>query len=70
MDAATLKRMLTQISDYYAAYPQDEAISGIAGHLKAFWEPRMRTDLLKARASGDCEDLPEAAQKAIDLLDS
>ncbi|HXA47861.1 MAG TPA: formate dehydrogenase subunit delta [Burkholderiaceae bacterium] len=47
MDMDNLVKMANQIGDFYASYPnQVEAADEIAGHLKKFWAPRMRTQLL------------------------
>jgi formate dehydrogenase subunit delta len=37
--------MANQIAGFFAAYPREQAIEGIADHLKKFWEPRMRKEL-------------------------
>lgn len=34
-----------EIAKYFAAYPREEAIAGIADHIKKFWDPRMRAEL-------------------------
>jgi formate dehydrogenase subunit delta len=34
-----------EIAKYFAAYPREEAIAGIADHIRKFWDPRMRTEL-------------------------
>jgi formate dehydrogenase subunit delta len=42
-----LVKMANQIGDFYASYPnQVEAGNEIANHLKKFWAPRMRLQLL------------------------
>jgi formate dehydrogenase subunit delta len=47
MHIEALVRMANQIGDFFVAMPQrDEALEGIATHLKKFWEPRMRRELL------------------------
>jgi formate dehydrogenase subunit delta len=47
MDMGNLVKMANQIGDFYASYPnQVEAADEIANHLKKFWAPRMRTQLL------------------------
>ena len=47
MHVESLVRMANQIGDFFAAMPDhDEALEGIATHLKKFWEPRMRRELL------------------------
>ena len=45
MQAADLVRMANQITDYFATYPKSEAMDGIAKHVHAFWDPRMRNEL-------------------------
>lgn len=44
--------MANQIALFFAAYPHDEALAGVADHLKKFWEPRMRRQLLDHLARG------------------
>jgi formate dehydrogenase subunit delta len=39
--------MANQIGDYFAAEPdRQEAIAGTAGHLRRFWDPRMRKQIV------------------------
>lgn len=45
MNTQDLVRMANQIADYYQAYPEDEAVAGIAAHIRSFWDPRMRARL-------------------------
>ncbi|MCW5724194.1 MAG: formate dehydrogenase subunit delta [Maricaulaceae bacterium] len=63
----TLIRMANQIADYFEAYPEDEAIEGVAGHLKNFWEPRMR-EQLKTIAAKNGAALHPLALKAAEKL--
>ncbi len=44
-----LVRMINQICEFFAAYPPDEAVAGVEEHLRKFWDPSMRTQLLAAR---------------------
>lgn len=40
---ATLVRLANRIGEFFAAFPdQEEAVDGVAQHLRKFWEPRMR----------------------------
>jgi formate dehydrogenase subunit delta len=52
-----LVRMLNRIGDFYVSYPdREEAIDGIASHVRKFWEPRMRRQLyahLDGAAAGE-----------------
>lgn len=43
-----LLHMAGQIADFWRAYPQDQAVEGIATHINKFWTPRMRADFLAA----------------------
>ena len=47
MHADKLLRMANQIGDYFESMPDaTEARDGIALHIRKFWEPRMRRELL------------------------
>lgn len=46
MNEQTLIRMANQIADFFQPYTDEEAIDGIAGHIRSFWEPRMRAGIL------------------------
>ena len=41
-----------QIALFFASYPHDEAVAGIADHLQKFWEPRMRKQIVEYVAGG------------------
>lgn len=45
MHVRELIRMANQITDYFKIYPKNEALDGIAKHIHASWEPRMRNAL-------------------------
>jgi len=54
------------IAQYFAAYPREEAVAGVADHIHKFWEPRMRRQLFEylARGGAGLHDLvPAAAQR-------
>lgn len=47
MDVQKLVHSANQIGDFFQSYPDhDEAVEGIATHIRKFWEPRMRRLLL------------------------
>lgn len=47
MDLDNLIHMANRIGQFFAAQPdRDEALADIADHLRKFWEPRMRSQLL------------------------
>jgi formate dehydrogenase subunit delta len=68
MDIHHLVKMANDIGAFYESLPdRDEAISSIAAHLRNFWEPRMRREIIDyAKRSGE-EDprLKETVRKAI-----
>jgi formate dehydrogenase subunit delta len=66
MDTSELVRMANQIADFYRPYPHDEAVAGIAEHIRSFWEPRMRHGLSEMIKSGGAglNDLALAGAKS------
>ncbi|ACA16814.1 conserved hypothetical protein [Methylobacterium sp. 4-46] len=49
---AKLIRMANQIATFFHPYPEEEAVAGIARHVKDFWTPKMRDALAAACADG------------------
>ncbi len=44
MNTGHLVQMANQIAEYHAVFPKhEEAVDGVANHLRRFWEPRMRS---------------------------
>ncbi|OMG70171.1 formate dehydrogenase subunit delta [Burkholderia ubonensis] len=65
MNTGHLIDMANQIGEFFASMPdRDEALAGIADHIRRFWEPRMRRALLAAfdHPAGD------AAQRAAPIV--
>ena len=53
MDVQRLVTMANDIARYFASEPDREAaIEAVADHLRKFWTPRMREQLVDYRASG------------------
>ncbi|WP_423196224.1 MULTISPECIES: formate dehydrogenase subunit delta [unclassified Cupriavidus] len=47
MHIENLIKMANQIGSFFEAMPnREEAVADIASHIKRFWEPRMRRELL------------------------
>ncbi len=46
MQIEKLVYMANQIGKFFAAQGEDAAIAGIADHLKRFWDPRMRREII------------------------
>ena len=44
--------LVNQIALFFQSYPQDEAVAGVADHIKRFWPVRMRQQLFDYVADG------------------
>lgn len=44
--------MANQIATFFESKPHDEGVQGVADHINAFWEPRMRRQLFELLDSG------------------
>jgi formate dehydrogenase subunit delta len=65
MHVDNLVKMANQIGSFFESMPDPvEAREGIANHIKKFWEPRMRRELLDYIDSGG-DDLHPAVKEAI-----
>ena len=62
-----LVAMANDIGDYFAAHPDPEAVvEGVADHMKRFWDPRMRRQLIahvEAGGEGLAPGVAEAVRK-------
>jgi formate dehydrogenase subunit delta len=59
IDPARLVEMANQIGDFFAPYPEQRRIEGVRNHLRNYWDPRMRSDLLAYVTDGhEAELLP------------
>ena len=47
-----LVRMANQIGQFFKSQPHDEALAGIADHLRSFWTPKMRRQIADLAAAG------------------
>lgn len=73
MHVDNLVRMVNRIGAFFSAMPdRQEALDGIAEHIRRFWEPRMRRELMAhVDAGGDGIDpiVAEAIHKHRTLLE-
>ena len=69
MDIHHLVTMANQIADFFrTSDPQRAAaVEATAGHLRGFWEPRMRREIVAHLAAGG-EGLNEIARDAVRVL--
>ena len=68
MDERVMVHKANQITLFFAAYPRDEAIAGVEDHLRRFWEPRMRRQIIDYVTHGG-EGLHELAVEAVKRLE-
>jgi formate dehydrogenase subunit delta len=52
MNIQKLVYMANQIGKFFAAQGEDAAITGVADHLRKFWDPRMRTQIIAHYETG------------------
>jgi formate dehydrogenase subunit delta len=62
-----LSMMANQIGAFFKAQSEAEAPAAIADHLKKFWDPLMRADLIAHWEKGG-DGLDPAVRKAVELL--
>ena len=68
MSVERLVQMANDIGHFFAAEPQrTDAIAGIANHIRRFWDPRMRRQILAHLQAGG-EGLEELPREAVASL--
>ncbi|MEI2678491.1 MAG: formate dehydrogenase subunit delta [Burkholderiaceae bacterium] len=68
MHTDTLIQMANQIGAFFEAMPdREEALEGIAMHIKRFWEPRMRREFLACVDAGGAAELHAVVAQAVRL---
>jgi formate dehydrogenase subunit delta len=67
MTPERLVHMANQIAAFFRSYPHDTAVEGIAGHIRQFWERRMR-DQLYAHVEAGGEGLDPLVIEAVAVL--
>ena len=61
-----LTRMANQIGTFFESMPdREEALEGIATHLKNFWDPRMRREFLARVDAANPSDIAEIVLAAV-----
>ena len=68
MDTHNLVHMANQIGEFFSAYPdRNEALEGIANHIRKFWEPRMRLKLIESMDQGLTGDMSELVTQSLTM---
>jgi len=52
MKSSTMVHNANQIALFFATYPHEEAVAGVADHIKKYWERRMRDQMEQYIAGG------------------
>jgi formate dehydrogenase subunit delta len=66
MKSDNLIRMANQIGEFFETMPErEEALDDIAGHIRKFWEPRMRRALLAALDTDEALTMREIVLAAL-----
>jgi formate dehydrogenase subunit delta len=66
VDAHKLVKMVNEIASFFEAEPdRNAALEAVAGHLKRFWDPRMRREIVRFVDEQGGEGLKEMALLAI-----
>lgn len=67
MQIEKLVYMANQIGKFFHAQGEDAAVAGIADHLRKFWDPRMRKEII-AHADAGGAGLDPNVRAAIESL--
>jgi formate dehydrogenase subunit delta len=67
MDIQNLVKMANQIGAFFESMPdREQAKADIVGHIKKFWEPRMRKTILQKLDDGEADGLSPMVREAIE----
>ena len=69
MSPEKLVMMANQIGKFFTSQPHEDAVAAIADHLKKFWEPRMRAQILAHLDQGGA-GLDPPVLKAVQSLEN
>jgi formate dehydrogenase subunit delta len=66
MDGPKLVKMANQIAAFFAVEPERAAaVEGVTNHLRRFWEPRMRREILRMLDAGPDHGMHELVVAAL-----
>ncbi|MFZ0497603.1 MAG: formate dehydrogenase subunit delta [Steroidobacteraceae bacterium] len=69
MNIDLLIKMVNEISAYFASEPDSEqAAKDVAGHLRRYWEPRMRRQIVTYWQERQGAGLTELGRRGVGLL--
>lgn len=67
MESTKLVHMVNQIALAFRLQPKDEAVNQTVEHMRAFWSPQMRQELVAYVAAGGAGLEPLAKEAAVQL---
>lgn len=67
MDAARLIAMANQVAGFFRAQGEAAVIDGVEDHLRKFWDPRMRREIVAAACQGRAGFAP-GVREAVERL--
>jgi formate dehydrogenase subunit delta len=66
MDTHRLVKMVNDIASFFNSEPDHQvALDGVAGHIRRFWDPRMRREIIQWLDSNNGEGLQPLALEAL-----
>jgi len=68
MDAHSLVTMVNEIAAFFAGEDPGKAAENVANHLRRYWDPRMRKQIVEHTTSNDGEGLSPVAKAGVALL--
>jgi formate dehydrogenase subunit delta len=69
MNIEHLVKMANQIGAFFEAESQrEDAVNGVLGHLRRFWEPRMRREIISHVHNSGGNDLKDIVREAVKRL--
>ena len=69
MDEDNMLHKANVIAAFFAGYPREQAVEGIANHLRMYWVPRMRAQIIQYVQEHDGEGLHELVPDAVARLE-
>jgi formate dehydrogenase subunit delta len=67
MDPHHLVAMVNEIAAFFAGEEPEKAAENVANHLRRYWDPRMRRQILEYASTG-AEDLSAVARAGVELI--
>ena len=67
MDAHHLVTMVNEIAAFFAGEDPGKAAENVANHLRRYWDPRMRKQILEHAGNGG-EGLTPVARAGVELI--